>query len=254
MADGEGYASRFALEHAHYTEDIPFWRRLARELGSPVLDLGAATGRVAIPLARDGAEVWALDGSAAMVAELERRTAEAEVAGVHAVHGDLRSFSLGRGFALILMAMNTFQVLVAPEDQLACLRAAREHLLAGGQLVFDVAFPDLAEVTGTLGLVRRTGEYEDEARGVTVLHSACYDAFDPVTQTLRFTIQVDDRHPDGRITRHLRRFTVHVFLPSEIRHLVARAGLEVVDAYGDFEGGPVEPGSTRQIYRCRAAA
>src|SRR5205823_1495015 len=97
-----GYAERFAIEHAHYTEDLPHWRRLARELGSPVLDLGAAVGRVALPLAADGAEVWALDADPDMLAELGRRLAEtdAHLAGrVHPVHGDLRSFALGRRFA-----------------------------------------------------------------------------------------------------------------------------------------------------------
>ena len=54
MSDDE--ARGFALEHAHYTRDIPFWRAAAARLGSPVLDLGCATGRVALPLARDGAE------------------------------------------------------------------------------------------------------------------------------------------------------------------------------------------------------
>jgi SAM-dependent methyltransferase len=254
--DAGGYAERFAIEHAHYTEDLLYWRRLARELGSPVLDLGAAVGRVALPLAADGAEVWALDADPDMLAELGRRLAEAGGAAagrVHPVHGDLRSFALGRRFALVLMAMNTFQVLLAPEDQLACLRACREHLLPGGELAFDVALPDLGEVAGTLGLVRRTGEHEDADRGLTLLHSASYDAWDPVSQTLRFTTVIDDRDEAGAVTRHLRRHTVHLYLPSELRHLIARAGLEVLDAAGDFEGGPVEAGSQHQIYRCRAA-
>lgn len=250
-----GYAERFAIEHAHYTEDLPYWRRLAHRLGSPVLDLGAAVGRVAIPVAADGADVWALDADPDMLAELGRRLADVggSVAGrVHPVHGDLRSFALGRRFALVLMAMNTFQVLLAPEDQLACLRACRDHLLPTGELAFDVALPDVAEVTGTLGLVRRTGEHEDEERAVTLLHSASYDAYDPVSQTLRFTTVIDDRDAAGAVTRHLRRHTVHLFVPSELRHLLARAGLEVVEAGGDFEGGPLEAGSQRQIYRCRA--
>jgi hypothetical protein len=148
--------------------------------------------------------------------------------------------------------MNTFQVLLTHEDQVACLRSVREHLLPGGELAFDVALPDLGEVAGTIGLVRRTGDHEDPARGVTLEHSACYDAFDPVTQTLRFHTQIDDRDAAGRIARHVRRHVVHLFLPSEIGHLLARADLEIVEAWGDFEGGPVEAGSPRQIYRCRA--
>ncbi len=251
-----GYAERFALEHAHYDEDLPFWRRLARELGSPVLDLGAATGRVALPLARDGAEVWALDASAAMIAELERRLGDepADVAGrVHALRGDLRTFELGRRFALVVIAMNTLQVLTGPDDQLACLRAVREHLLPDGEVAFDLVFPDLAEVAGTLGLVRRTDDHDDTARGVTLEHSACYDAYDPVTQTLRFHLQIDERDAVGGLRRFQRRFTVHLFMPAELSHLLARAGLEVVAAYGDFEGAPVEPGARHQVYRCRRA-
>jgi SAM-dependent methyltransferase len=252
-----GYAERFALEHAHYTEDLPFWRRLARQAGSPVLDLGAATGRVALPLARDGAEVWAVDGSGAMLAELERRLSaeDADVAArVHPVRADVRALDLGRRFALVLIPMNTLQVLLTPEDQLACLGAVRRHLLPGAELAFDLALPDLCEVAGTLGLVRRTDEHEDPERGVTLEHSACYDAFDPLTQTLRFHQQIDERDRDGRVRRFRRRFTVHLFLPAELGHLLARAGLEVVESYGDFEGGPVGPGAQRQVYRCRASA
>jgi SAM-dependent methyltransferase len=261
MADpaGESAARRFVLEHAHYTEDLVFWRRAGREAaerGLPVLDLGAAAGRVALALARDGAEVWAVDGSAAMVAELHRRLADeppAVAARVHVVHADLRTLALperGR-FGLALLAMNTLQALLTPGDQLAALGAARDHLAPEGELAFDVALPDLAEVAATLGVVRQTGVHENA--GLTLIHSAWYEAFEPVTQTLRFTVQIDEHDRDGAVRRHLRRHTVHLFLPSELRHLLARAGLEVIEAYGDFEGSPVEAGAQRQIYRCRAA-
>jgi SAM-dependent methyltransferase len=262
MADAEqGVARRFLLEHAHYTEDLAFWRRAARasaERGLPVLDLGAAAGRVAFALARDGAEVWAVDASPAMVAEMRRRLA-AEPAGVasrlHVVQADMRALALPqRGFGLALVAMNTLQALLTPGDQLAALRAARDHLAPDGELVFDLVLPDIAEVAATVGVVRQTGVHEDAATGVTLVHSAWYESFEPVTQTLRFTVQIDEHGADGGVRRHLRRYTVHLFLPSELRHLLARAGLEVVEAYGDFEGGPVEAGADRQIYRCRAAA
>src|SRR5262249_61431573 len=91
----EEYARAFTLEHAHYEDDLELWRQLARSLGSPVLDLGAATGRGAIALARDGAEGIALDGPEPMVAELRRALAAepAAVAGrVHPVVADLRDF------------------------------------------------------------------------------------------------------------------------------------------------------------------
>jgi 2-polyprenyl-3-methyl-5-hydroxy-6-metoxy-1,4-benzoquinol methylase len=49
------------VECGTYTADLPLWRRLARETGGRVLDIGAGTGRVALDLTRAGARVTALD-------------------------------------------------------------------------------------------------------------------------------------------------------------------------------------------------
>jgi len=254
--DDEGYARRFAAEHAHYDEDLPFWRALAARLGSPVLDLGAASGRVAIPLARDGHEVWAVDRSPRMLEELGRRLAgetDEVRRRVRTVRGELADPRVEGSFPLVIMAMNTFQVLTEPDDQLACLRAVRELLAPAGELCFDVALPDVGEIMDTLGLVREGDVHVDAERGVTVRHSAWYEAFDPVTHTAEFVLRIDERDAAGAVTTHLRRHRVHLFLPSELRHLLARAGLRVLEATGDFAGGPVRADSERQVYRCGAA-
>ena len=257
--DDAGYARRFAAEHAHYDEDLPYWRGLAARLGSPVLDLGAAIGRVAIPLARDGHEVWALDRSPHMLRELRRRLEDEpeEVRErVRPVEGDLAGLprlGLEPRFALILMAMNTFQVLTEPDDRRACLAAVRDLLAPGGELCFDVALPDFGEILDTLGVVREGDRHLDRERGVAVQHSAWYEAFDPATQTAEFVLQIQDRALGGAVRTYLRRHRVHLFLPSELRDLLAGAGLRVLAACGDFAGGPVGPDSERQVYRCAAA-
>jgi SAM-dependent methyltransferase len=257
--DDAGYARRFAAEHAHYDEDLPFWRGLAARLGSPVLDLGAASGRVAIRLARDGHEVIAVDRSPHMLRELRRRLEDEPEdvrERVRPLEGDLAGLprlGLEPRFPLILMAMNTFQVLTEPEDRLACLTAVRDLLAPGGELGFDVALPDFAEILDTLGVVREGGRHVDRERGVTVRHSAWYEALDPATHTAEFVLRIQDRAVGGAVRTYLRRHRVHLFLPSELSGLLADAGLRVLAAYGDFEGGPVGPDSERQVYRCAAA-
>ena len=244
---------RFALEHAHYAEDLPFWRALANDRGSPVLDLGAAVGRVAIPLARDGHEVWALDGSPGMLAELGRRlqTEPADVAArVRCVAADLRDFALGRTFPLAIMPMNTLQALLTPVDQLACLRRIGTHLDRDGEFVFDVAVPDLDAIEDQLGAVAPGGVWRDGDSGVTLVHSARFDSVDRRTGTVGFTAQIDEVGPDGGVTTHLRPHTVHLFPPSELWELIVDGGMEVRAVHGDFRGGPLEPGAERQIVRC----
>ncbi|MEW6581592.1 MAG: class I SAM-dependent methyltransferase [Actinomycetota bacterium] len=246
--------TRYALEHAHYVEDLDFWRAAAAAAGGPVLDLGCAAGRVAVPLARDGARVWALDASPGMLDALMEAARQAGVADrVTPVVGDMRAFAVDVRFRLAIAAMNTLQTLLTPDDQLRCLRCVRAHLADGADLVFDVSLPDLGEIRELIGVVRRTGEHRDPRTGALLLHSSWYDDVDAITQTVTFTIQVDEIAAGGEVTRHLRRHEVHVYVPSELHHLLARAGFDVVDVLGDFAGGPVDAASERQIYRCRAA-
>ncbi len=256
MSD-EGEARRFALEHAHYVEDLPFWRAAAARCGSPVLDLGAATGRVAIPLARDGHEVWALDRSPEMLAELGRRL-EGEppevAARVRPVAGDIADLRLDGRFRLVIAAMNTLQVLTEPADRVACLRGVRAHLAEGGELVFEVGYPDPDEIVATMGVERSNGHYRDGAGGPLLLHSGWYDGWDPGTRTLDFTLRVEEHRAGARPREYLRRHRVHLFSPDEVQELLARAGLEPVEVASDFAGTPLAPSAERQVYTCRAAA
>lgn len=249
-------ARRFAVEHAHYTEDMAFWRAAAARLGSPVLDLGCAAGRVAIPLARDGAEVWAIDRSPAMVAELRRRAAAegAAVAGrLHPGVGDLQDFALGPGFRLVLVAMNTLQVLTEPRDRAACLARVRSHLAREGEFIFDVALPDPEEIVETMGVERPSGRHET-ADGTVLEHSAWYDAWDPATQTLEFTIRIVGHRGDRPLNETLRHHRVHLFRPDELAELIAAAGMEQISVSGDFAGAPLDRYAERQVHRCRIAA
>src|SRR6476646_11262799 len=95
-------------------DDVPFFRRLAIETGGPVLELGAGTGRVAIPIAEAGIEVVGLDRSRAMLAlaERKRRALPAEVRRrLRFVEGDMTDLRLGRRFGLVFAAFRVFLAL-----------------------------------------------------------------------------------------------------------------------------------------------
>ena len=117
------------------TEDLPFWR--ARR-GAPRL-AGARPRRghrprrhAAGPRRRRGVGARPLAGHArragAAPAGRGRRTSPG---GSTPCAGDLRDLSTSTAAsALVIVAMNTLQVLTEPDDRLACLRAVRDHLAA----------------------------------------------------------------------------------------------------------------------------
>ncbi len=128
------------LECGRYSEDLELWLTLAAahvQKGQAMLDVGAGTGRVTLPLARAGHAVVALDSDAELLLELDRRAAGLAV---ETVCADARDFSLpNRAFPLILVPMQTLQLLGAPAGQAAFLRRAARHLAAGGVVAAAIA-------------------------------------------------------------------------------------------------------------------
>lgn len=167
------------LECGSYAADLPIWHELAARQGSPILELGAGTGRVALELARSGHRVTALDRDRRLLAELCRR---AEDLGVETVLGDARTFALGRRFALCLVPMQTVQLLGGARGRAAMLACAARHLKPGGLLAIALSpdlhrwsagdcaaapLPDTCEREGTLYFSQPTAI--DFDRGVYVL-------------------------------------------------------------------------------------
>jgi SAM-dependent methyltransferase len=139
------------VECGAYVEDLPLWRSLAAEYGDPVLDVGAGTGRVTLDLARAGYRVTALDRDPDLLSALDARLGDnRRIARViyQTVVADAREFDLGeRRFPLVIVPMQTIQLLGGPEGRASFLRCARRHLVTGGVLAVAIAeVLDLYEV------------------------------------------------------------------------------------------------------------
>jgi SAM-dependent methyltransferase len=246
-------ARNFLREHAHYDEDLTTWRGAAQAVGGPVVDVGAAAGRITLPLARDGHTVWAVDRSPHMLAEITRQAEAAppEVAArIHAIEADMSDFTIPEPCGLVLIAMNTLQVLIEVADQVRCLECVRRALRPDGELWFDLTLPDLGDIADSLGLVRALG-FHVEPDGTLLIHSGWYDDLDVLDQSVTLTLRVEERRAEGRVDVRLREHRVHLFQPIEVEHLLARTGFAAVEAWGDHDGSPLTAASERQVWRCR---
>lgn len=114
------------LECGYYDADLPLWLELARATPGPILDVGAGTGRVAIPLARAGHAVHALDSDIVLLDTLHTRAPE-----ISCVHADACAFSVERRFGLCIVPMQTIHLLA---DRPGFLRCAHAALRPGGVL------------------------------------------------------------------------------------------------------------------------
>jgi len=104
-----------------------------------VLELGVGTGRVALPLAATGLEVYGMDVSEAMVARLRAKPGGSDLP---VVIGDFADVAVDGTFSLIFASFNTLFLMLTQEDQVRCIRNVAQHLTEDGVFVIEAFVPN----------------------------------------------------------------------------------------------------------------
>jgi SAM-dependent methyltransferase len=243
-------ARGFIAEHAHYDDDLGFWEAHADRLGGPVYDLGAAAGRVTLRVAARGHEVWAVDTDPEMLEVLlERADGDGLRDRVHPVVGSMTDPLPVAAAGLVMVPMNTLQLLLTPDDRAACLRHAFEGLRPGGEMIFDLAMPHLGVTADLVGCVLDTGHSVDPGNGDLLLHTATFDEVDVASGDVALRLMIERIEPDGSRSAVERAHRLHLYDPDEIPPLAQAAGLAVVSVAGGFRGEPLGPDSERHVWR-----
>lgn len=244
--------------HAHYldaayydrtygsrSKDVAFYRKLAKRHTS-VLELGAGTGRITLPLARDGKSVTAVDATSEMLTRLRERASKepAEVQERIVVkRGDFRSVRVGKKFQLVIAPFNAFMHLYTRSDVERALQTVLAHLGPNGVFAFDVLKPDL-------GMLRRTPDHEYRGRPVRVGRSgerygyAESFEYDSVAQVELVTMIFSSEGTDDSFVTPLAH---RQFFPAELEALLHYNGLRITKRFGDFDGAPLGAESESQV-------
>lgn len=251
-------ASLYDYEYRRRRADVTFYRTLARDHfgGQPgrILELGAGSGRVTIPLARDGHRVVALDQSAAMLAQLAARAAASRVLAtrVRTVPADLCTFTLPDEppVPLAIAAFNVLEHLYTRVELAACLERVLAHLAPDGLFVFDVQNPDLRWLVRDPDKRWARTRFTDPRTGRAMTYSTNH-VYDPVAQIALIHLYYEP--VDGVGPSHVVRLSQRKWFPAELEALVAHAGFRVLARYGDFFSSPLDGASESQVLVCQPA-
>jgi SAM-dependent methyltransferase len=247
-------ASLYDYEYRRRRADVTFYRELANQRrADKVLELGAGSGRVTIPLARDGHQVVAVDQSKAMLGKLRQRVAalpKAAADRIRVVDGDLRDFDVGGKYPLVIAAFNVLEHLYTRSELDACLRRVAAHLAPGGAFAFDVQLPDLEWLTRDPNKRWAKTRFTDPTTGRAMFYSTNHD-YDPVGQIALIRLYYEPA--DGKGPTKIVKLSQRKFFPAELEALLAHAGFRVTERYGDFSRRPLDGTAESQVLVCERA-
>lgn len=232
--------------------DRDFYLDLADTYGGPVLEFGCGTGRMTLPLARQGLDVTGLDASRAMLEVLRAKLAEEPGAvrrRIRTIEGDFRTHDLGNQFPLVAIPFRPMQHMYTTADQLAALKNAGRHLADGGILAFDVFNPRLDKLLSGVG-----DEYLDlewpaeDGTDRIVRRYFVKDEVDPVNLNFsgRFIFRLCEG--DQVLSEEVQPLKMSVYTYPHLKVLFSAVGLESVAEFGSFDRRPIGPEAPEMIF------
>jgi SAM-dependent methyltransferase len=232
----------YHLHHSQHMEDLPFWLDLAKNLGSPLLELGCGTGRILTQLVLSGYQAVGLDLDPNMLAFLKSQWPPG-IGSPSIFRADMAYFHLKFHFPLIMLPCNTLSTL-APATRAGMLARAASHLAPGGRFVASLPNPVLYEE------LPPQSESEVEDYFLSPLDGEPFQvssAWNCSADYFTVSWHYDHLLPDGRVERSTVKIQ-HSLAPAQVYlDELARAGLEVIALYGDFDLSPYAPNSPSLI-------
>lgn len=252
-------AALYDFEYSDRVADVRHYRTVAREVGDAirVLELGAGTGRVTLPLLRDGHQVLALDAAPSMLERLQAQVDAAELGeALMVLHADMRAVPRPDASCdLVISPFNALMHLYEWSDLLACFREAHRVLRPGGTFAFDVQLPDLEWLRWDPEVRHAVTRFTHPVTREKLVYSTNH-TYDAATQVCHIRIYYDDAVPGMRrfvppaTPRRLVHLAHRQIFPEELRALVSLAGFELESLTADFNDEPLVHSSESQVVRC----
>ncbi len=207
--------------------------------GAAVFDQCCGTGRLSIPLARRGFEVFGVDQARRYI-ESAREKADSEELAAEFVTADAFEYRPEEPVEGAINWWTSFGYGTDVENQ-KMVQRAYESLVPGGIFLLDTF-----NLIGVLRNFKRqeVDRCKTEEGEVTLIRESEVVAADGVLfKTWTYIL------PDGHRVKHDSR--VRLYLPHSIAGMLESCGFEGVEIYGGADGEPIEMDSDRCILRAR---
>ena len=225
--------------------DLQFYKRwLPKSKDTRILELCCGTGRLTIPIARDGYDITGVDYTSSMLDRAKIKTTQAGLE-IKFIEADIRTLNLQEKYDLIFIPFNSIHHLYKNEDLFMALSAVKNHLMDGGLFMLDCFNPDIQYIV----------EGEKEQKEI-----ASYTTGDGREVLIKQTMRYENKTQINRIEWHyfingefnsIQNLDMRMFFPQELNSYLEWNGFHIIHKYGGFEEEAFSDDSEKQVFVCQ---
>ncbi|MEN8098481.1 MAG: class I SAM-dependent methyltransferase [Chloroflexota bacterium] len=241
-----------------YADDLAYYTDLAVNADGLVLELACGTGRVLIPIAESGVQIWGLDASDTMLARASSKVDQLPTEVRQRItlqQGNMVDFKIDQRFKLIMIPFRSFLHVMTVKEQLEALVNFHTHLEESGLLALNFFQPSLSLISSQSRPTKENPKLIHQWTDPITNHqwssksAVKHLISEQVIEEYRVFEEVDEQ---GKLLNKIERnMTLRWIYRFEFEHLLARAGFAVVSLYGDFERTPFGPDSNELVWIAR---
>jgi SAM-dependent methyltransferase len=227
--------------------DLQFYKRwLPNNKDARILELCCGTGRLTIPIAKDGYNITGVDYTRSML-EQAKSKASAQGLNIELIEADIRTLDLPEKYDLIFIPFNSIHHLYRNDDLFDAFKAAKNHLKHDGVFLFDCFNPNIQFIV----------EGEKELKEI-----ARYLTNDGKSVTIKQIMQYESSTQINRIQWHhfidgdfdsIQNLDMRMFFPQELNTYLQSNGFSIIHKFGNFEEHTFTNESDKQIFVCKKA-
>lgn len=245
----------FYLQHASKIKEKIKEDILERD----ILELACGTGRITIPLAEAGHNVWGLEFSETMLEQFKKKMKglpKKTAAKIHLVQGDMSDFQISQGFSfpLVILPCRSFQLLYDEEKEIACLKNVYDHLSGNGYFIIDIGnFVPNKEKEDQWVSDEEFFDWEnsDPKTGFKIHRTHIRKEIDTVKQIIYPQKTYCITMTGGVTEKVVKRSPWKYFFENQIRNLLVTNGFKIIEEMGYYDGRPITETNPEFIFICQ---
>lgn len=225
-----------------FLSDLPFYKKwMPKNKDAKILELCCGTGRLTLPIAKDGYNICGVDYTSSMLKQARVKASEAGLE-IDFIEADIRTFNLQEKFNLIFIPFNSIHHLYKNDDLCATLRNVRNHLKEDGLFLLDCFNPNIQYIVEGEKEQSVVAEYiTSDGRKVLIKQKMGYESSTQINRIEWHYFINGEFHS-------VQNLDMRLFFPQELDSYLEWAGFNIIHKFGSFEEETFSDNSEKQIF------
>jgi len=224
--------------------DLKFYQKwLPKNKDVRILELCCGTGRLTIPIAKDGYNICGVDITSSMLEQAKLKASDNGLE-VEFIEADIRTLDLPEKYDLIFIPFNSIHHLYQNKDLFQALNVVKNHLKENGLFLLDCYNPNIKYMVESENEQKDIAEYttKDE-RKVLIKQKMRYENKSQINR-IEWHYYINDEFDS------IQNLDMRLYFPQELDSYLERNGFTVIHKFGSFKEEEFNDSSEKQIFVC----